>query len=93
MSLLYAVTTDFNGTVVEPNHFAGDPGSVVPGGLPSQYVADGFNQIHPLIFYEWDCMNANTTALAPPRRVGKRKKGGASRLLVLNEMSQVSKER
>ena len=35
----------------------------------------------------------STTALAPPRRVGKRKKGGASRLLVLNEMSQVRKER
>ena len=34
-----------------------------------------------------------TAALAPPRRVGKRKKGGASRLLVLNEMSPARKER
>ena len=75
MSLLYAATTDFNGTVVETNHFAGDPGSVVPCGLPSQYVADGFTQIHPLIFYEWDCMNANHHGAGAAQACGQEEEG------------------
>jgi hypothetical protein len=75
VSLLYALKADFNGTVVETNHFAGDPGSVVPCELHSQYAADGFNQIHPLILYEGDCINANHHGAGAAQACGQEEEG------------------